>query len=307
MTDSSISTQQHDLSFELVSPVLQGETGMSSMRRVMDSVRRIGIQTNASCGFHVHVDAEPDKSPIASLESLKNIAQWFVSLENAFDLLVALSWEQQPERDNHSILLRDEATIMNIANPTDWPLANDRIDNDGNVYHLFSPNVNLVHWMNPLGDRYRKVNLTNIVKQERPSTIEFRLHGGVQDVQQAEAWVRLLLLFCENAALGRNRFVVPCQKDRRRNQSSWHSLSYLIVMDWSNSLQSKKDYLQRIVLCKSGIVMSVDEYFTVAGRYLSTKKLVGTERSAQLLPSYCRPCIFLVQAPTVTLCNNLYI
>jgi hypothetical protein len=83
--------------------------------------------------------------------------------------------------------------------------------------------------------------------------------------------------------------VVPCQKDRLRNKSSWHSLSFLIVMDWSNPLQSKKDSLQRIVLCKSGIVTFVDEYFIVAGRYHSIKKLVGTDVRAQtvaaLLPS----------------------
>jgi hypothetical protein len=89
--------------------------------------------------------------------------------------------------------------------------------------------------------------------------------------------------------LAETRVVRPCQKDRRRNKRSWHSLSFLIVKDWSNSLQSKKDSLQRIVLCKSGIVTFVDEYFTVAGRYLSITKLVGTNVRAQaaavLLPS----------------------
>mmetsp|Transcript_14534 Transcript_14534/g.26311 ORF Transcript_14534/g.26311 Transcript_14534/m.26311 type:complete len:246 (+) Transcript_14534:606-1343(+) len=177
---------------------------MSSMRRVMDSVRRIGIQTNASCGFHVHVDAEQDKSQIASLESLKNIAQWFVSLENAFDLLVALSWEEPQERDNHrsrrgnnnEYCKSNRLAFGERSNRQRWQCISS-----------VQSKCELVNWMNPSGDRYRKVNMTNIIKQERPSTIEFRLHGGVQDVQQAEAWVRLLLLFCKNAALGRN----PCR------------------------------------------------------------------------------------------------
>merc|ERR1712095_82993 len=52
--------------------------------------------------------------------------------------------------------------------------------------------------MNPQYDRYRKLNLTNLTKDDRPSTFEFRHHGGVQDLVEAEAWVRLILLFCQN-------------------------------------------------------------------------------------------------------------
>jgi hypothetical protein len=214
VTDSSISTHQKDLSFELVSPVLQGETGMSSMRRVMDSVRRMGIQTNASCGFHVHVDAEREKSQIASLESLKNIAQWFVSLENAFDLLVALSWEEPQERDNHSRSRRGNNNEYCKSNRLAFGERSNR--QRWQCISSIQSKRELVSWMNPLGDRYRKVNMTNIIKQERPSTIEFRLHGGVQDVQQAEAWVRLLLLFCKNAALGRN----PCRSSMPEGSSA---------------------------------------------------------------------------------------
>ena len=58
----------------------------------------------------------------------------------------------------------------------------------------------IVDLMNPNNDRYRKLNLTNITRVDRPSTIEFRHHAGVEDLQEAEAWVRLVLAFCENAA-----------------------------------------------------------------------------------------------------------
>lgn len=49
-------------------------------------------------------------------------------------------------------------------------------------------------------DRYRKLNLTNIINRNRPSTCEFRNHGGVEDLREAEAWVRLLLRFCERVS-----------------------------------------------------------------------------------------------------------
>jgi hypothetical protein len=62
VTDSSLSSENgedRDLCFELVSPVLQGEgmAGLESFRAVMANVRKLEIATDASCGFHVHVDA----------------------------------------------------------------------------------------------------------------------------------------------------------------------------------------------------------------------------------------------------------
>ena len=56
----------------------------------------------------------------------------------------------------------------------------------------------LVQLVSP--DRYRKLNLTNIIRRDRPSTCEFRNHGGVEDLLEAEAWVRLILRFCERAS-----------------------------------------------------------------------------------------------------------
>ena len=53
---------------------------------------------------------------------------------------------------------------------------------------------------NPRNDRYRKLNLTNITRADRPSTVEFRLHGGFASLAGAEAWIRLVLRFCRNAA-----------------------------------------------------------------------------------------------------------
>ena len=62
----------------------------------------------------------------------------------------------------------------------------------------------VVALMNPNRDRYRKLNLTNVIKSNRPSTIEFRHHGGVEDLRETEAWVRLVMAFCENAARNDN-------------------------------------------------------------------------------------------------------
>lgn len=196
VTDASIHGSSKDLCFELVSPILKDEEGLSSLRAIMDGVRRLGIATNTSCGFHVHVDAEQDSSPVASLPSLKRIAQCFVSLENALDLLVARSWDTSASKktrraDNNRYCQSNRLAFGERSNRQRWQQLS-----------AVQSKQQLVSLINPSGDRYRKLNLTNITKQNRPSTIEFRQHGGVQDLQEAEAWVRLTLLFCQNSALG---------------------------------------------------------------------------------------------------------
>lgn len=196
VTDSSIKTSNdEDLCFELVSPILLGSEGLAKLRLVMENVRKLGIATNASCGFHVHVDAEGSHgSPIRTLESLKRIAQCFVALENAFDLLVALSWDaatitHHRRANSNRYCLSNRLAFGEQSNQQRWQQIDEATSRN-----------RLVELVNPSQDRYRKLNLTNIVNRHRPSTCEFRHHGGVEDLQEAEAWVRFLLLFCQNAA-----------------------------------------------------------------------------------------------------------
>lgn len=196
VTDSSLQMNHpnQDVCFELVSPILQGEAGCQSLRTVMENVCKLGIGINASCGFHVHVDAEKRTSVLGKLEPLKRMAQCFVSLENAFDLLVGLSWDNDTtiRRGNGNRYCRSNRLAFGeCSNAQRW----QRIA-------AVTSRAELVHLINPDGDRYRKLNLTNITKTSRPSTVEFRHHGGVEDIQEAEAWVRLLLLFCHNAGQG---------------------------------------------------------------------------------------------------------
>jgi hypothetical protein len=214
VTDASLkgeNGEDRDLCFELVSPVLQGEgsAGLESFRAVMDNVRKLGIATNASCGFHVHVDATSTENTntneterqqqavfeMGTLDGLKRVAQCFCSLENAFDLLVARTWDNEHawagRRANRNDFCRSNRLAFRVlSNRQRWEqIASARSLTD------------LVEMMNPDQDRYRKLNLTNICKPSRPSTCEFRHHGGVEELQEAEAWVRLVLRFCERASV----------------------------------------------------------------------------------------------------------
>jgi hypothetical protein len=192
VTDASLSggtnsAGRGDLCLELVSPVLQGEKGLRSLRTMIENIRRLGIGTNKTCSFHVHIDSQH-----LSLDQLKRISQCFVSLENAFDLLVSLSWASvnKNRRANRNRYCRSNRLAFGErSNRQRW----EYIASATSVQQL-------VEQMNPGEDRYRKLNLTNLVRPSRPSTIEFRHYGGVEDIQEAEAWVRLLLIFCQNVS-----------------------------------------------------------------------------------------------------------
>ena len=188
VTDRSlVGNNQHlDLAFELVSPVLQGEEGLIALRMIMENVRRLGIATNHTCSFHVHVDSEPG-SALGSLGALQRVAQCFLSLENAFDVLVS----SVSRRANRNQFCRSNRLSFG-------PKSNRQRCDDIRASTSLDDLVDLV---NPNQDRYHKLNMTNLVHADRPSTCEFRHYGGVANLLEAEAWVRLIVLFCQEAAL----------------------------------------------------------------------------------------------------------
>jgi Putative amidoligase enzyme len=183
VTDASLSALPLDLCFELVSPILIGEAGLEAIRLMLESVRKIGISINSTCGFHVHVDAEhrqgPEATPLSSLAGLKRVVQCFLALENAFDSLVSRDTSQTATRRRanlHEYCKSNSLALGPLSNKQRW----SKIEESRSLKHL----VNLV---NPNLDRYRKLNLTNLVHHSRARTCEFRQHGGVAELLAAEA------------------------------------------------------------------------------------------------------------------------
>ena len=199
--DASLSSNsQHDLCCELVSPILQPNqnsattttttsttAGLENMRFLLESVRRLGIAINASCGFHVHVDASQ-----FSLQQLQNIANGYCALERAFDCLVARDAQAHAVNrctNRHEYCRSNRLAFQANSNKQRW----NRIVSTQSVRQL-------VELINPGQDRYRKLNFTNLIsRRSGGKTIEFRQHGGVQELLAAEAWVRLILRFCQAA------------------------------------------------------------------------------------------------------------
>ena len=154
VTDSSLTGNN---TFELVSPVLEGEAGLKELEKVCWVLEYCDVKVNDSCGLHIHMDAAD-----FDLQTWKNLALSYKHLERVID-----SFMPQSRRQNYyckglsSISVADIQAAQNI---------NDLRAAFGN-------------------NRYRKVNLEAYARHR---TVEFRQHSGTTNFTKMENWVRFL-------------------------------------------------------------------------------------------------------------------
>ena len=159
--DSSISGEN---TFELVSPPLRGQNGLDQVAAVMNALVAAGARINASCGFHVHVDAADVNGDIAK-KLVKRYARW----EEIIDSIMPTS-----RRGNNNEYCRSnkhayEQTIMEVD-------SNDIMR---------------------IADRVRSARRfkLNIASYLRHRTIEFRQHSGTLNAEKAINWIKFCLNF----------------------------------------------------------------------------------------------------------------
>lgn len=161
VSDSSISG---NLGFEIVSPVLKGERGLTEAKIVCDVLTRLGAKVNKSCGFHVHIDAKN-----LSINDWKNLYKNYITLESEIDSIMPVS-----RRSNNNQFCRSL---------TNWNGSRERtfnvIDSATTVQEL-ARSIS--------GTRYVKVNAHSFV---RHGTVEFRQHSGTVEFEKVSNWVRI--------------------------------------------------------------------------------------------------------------------
>ena len=148
---------------ELVSPVLSGEDGIQTARRVADLLDENGCTVRRTCGFHAHVSLDELNGGQVAL-----LAELYRSNERHIDSFMP------PSRRNggycRSLLNGD---LSNCRSVTD-------------VARQISG-----------GSRYIKLNLQ---AYHRHGTVEFRQHSGTCNADKVENWVRFCLAMVEYAA-----------------------------------------------------------------------------------------------------------
>lgn len=155
VTDSSLSG---NYTFELVSPVLEGEAGLQELKKVCWVLDACDVKVNASCGLHIHFDAAN-----FSLQTWKNIAISYKHIESVIDKFMPES-----RRNNRYCRSLREITEQNINN---------------------AQSIIALQEIAFENTRYFKVNPQSY---SRHKTIEFRQHAGSINYDKISNWVLFL-------------------------------------------------------------------------------------------------------------------
>lgn len=154
VTDSSLSGNN---SFELVSPILQGEAGIHELQKVCWVLDYCDVKVNDSCGLHIHMDAAN-----FTIDTWKNLILTYKHAENTIDAFMPTSRRNNPFCKGLSTIT--EQRILSATTLSD-------------LRSTFG------------GDRYRKLNLESYARHR---TVEFRQHSGTTNFTKMENWIRFI-------------------------------------------------------------------------------------------------------------------
>ena len=140
---------------EVVSPILNGENGLNSLKTLCDALATVGAQVNRSCGLHVHIGAAA-----MSDEHYIRIYKNYQAIEKAVDTFMPTS--RRASNNGFCLSLQ------------------------GFDFSRCSTKIDVCDMMH---SRYYKINSHAYF---RHSTIEFRQHSGTTDFTKIENWVRFL-------------------------------------------------------------------------------------------------------------------
>eukprot|EP00494_Astrolonche_serrata_P022367 UN22624 len=183
--------------FELVSPVMQNNSGVDKLYECVKHLGELGAKVDRSAGYHVHANMKN-----TTLDAKKKVAWNWHKYEEAFDLLVSESRRGtnkycRSNRKHYSSY--DSESLKNYIK---------------NIRSL----EDLIKFMNPpLNDtstspcRYYKLNFT-CLRSNSHNTIEFRLHQGTHNTIKARNWVALCLKFVDASI---EEGYTPCFKSNR--------------------------------------------------------------------------------------------
>jgi hypothetical protein len=155
--------------FEVVSPVLKGEQGLSTAKAVLDALNAAGARVDKRTGLHAHFGAAD-----LSAAEIATVVRRYAKFEDDID-----AWMAPSRRGNANRFCRSVRAFLE----------------SGSVMQKLASR-STAEACDALGTRYAKVNLE---AWRRHRTIEFRQHGGTVEAEKALAWIRFGLGFIEES------------------------------------------------------------------------------------------------------------
>ena len=147
--------------YELVSPVLKGQSGLDEVKAVCEALSEVGAWINKSCGFHAHFGTDDFKE---SISVWRNLYINYATLEEDIDAFMPPS--------------RRRNTYCASLKVRGW---REKMENARTLVELEKAITNR--------SRYFKLNSQSYW---RHGTVEFRQHSGTIEFDKIRNW----LLFC---------------------------------------------------------------------------------------------------------------
>ncbi|MCL1942552.1 MAG: amidoligase family protein [Candidatus Azobacteroides sp.] len=157
VTDGSLTGYN---TFELVSPILKGESGLKELKTVCRVLGECGAKINKSCGIHVHFDAAG-----FDLDLWKRTYINYARLERVIDKFMPASRRNNNYCKSLKKISNFESKINGSENLNQMALT------------VFGSN------------RYYKINP---VSYSRHNTCEFRQHSGTVEYEKISGWIKFL-------------------------------------------------------------------------------------------------------------------
>lgn len=192
--------------FELVSPILEGEPGLQKLKTATLITKGLEGKVNKTCGLHVHLDAR-DFDRKTWIRIFKNYA----ILESKIDKFMANSRRGNENRYCQSI----NTTLMNQA----LNIAENKQELQPTLQCLSDGLGN---------NRYTKVNIKSFW---RHGSIEFRQHQGTMDYEKMKNWILFLA-----------RLVEFSKHEVLRNDS-WEEMGRFLTADLVNYYKQRTNEL----------------------------------------------------------------
>lgn len=178
ITDASLSGRD---SFELVSPILEGEAGVTEAIKAVKAVREAGARVNGSCGFHVHIDCRD-----LSLKQIKNVIKSYANNEDIFDALMPASRRGNRAHYTGSMIGNNAEASPEI-----------RLQATKAFFEMVDGCTTVQQLANLITTRYKKLNVHSFLQY---GTLEFRHHSGTVNETKVANWVNFCAAFVEHAA-----------------------------------------------------------------------------------------------------------
>lgn len=147
--------------YELVSPVLKGQSGLDEVKAVCEALSEVGALINKSCGFHAHFGTDDFKE---SISVWRNLYTNYATLEENIDAFMPPS--------------RRRNTYCASLKVRGW---REKMENARTLVELEKAITNR--------SRYFKLNSQSYW---RHGTVEFRQHSGTIEFDKIRNW----LMFC---------------------------------------------------------------------------------------------------------------